>query len=52
MQDKIQKERAWPTNDKTVEPLVKVVHSVIPAKAGIQNCLEVLDSGSRFACPE
>jgi hypothetical protein len=37
---------------KSMKPLAKVVHSVIPAKAGIQNCLEILDSGSRFACPE
>jgi hypothetical protein len=34
------------------EPLAKVACSVIPAKAGIQNCLKNLDSGSRFACPE
>ncbi|MCX5917505.1 MAG: hypothetical protein NTX30_12615 [Deltaproteobacteria bacterium] len=34
------------------EPLEKVISSVIPAKAGIQNCLKILDSGSRFACPE
>jgi hypothetical protein len=25
---------------------------VIPAKAGIQDRLKILDSGSRFACPE
>jgi hypothetical protein len=29
-----------------------VISPVIPAKAGIQNCLKILDSGSRFACPE
>jgi hypothetical protein len=34
------------------EPLAKVGHSVIPAKAGIQKRLKILDSGSRFACPE
>jgi hypothetical protein len=34
------------------EPLTKVAYSVIPAKAGIQNGLKILDSGSRFACPE
>ena len=33
------------------EPLAKVTCSVIPAKAGIQNSLKILDSGSRFACP-
>jgi hypothetical protein len=37
---------------KSMKPLAKVIHSVIPAKAGIQNCLEILDSGSRFACPD
>jgi hypothetical protein len=37
---------------KLLEPLAKVGHSVIPAKAGIQNRLKILDSGSRFACPE
>jgi hypothetical protein len=35
-----------------IELLAKVTYSVIPAKAGIQNCLKILDSGSRFACPE
>jgi len=34
------------------EPLAKVGHSVIPAKAGMQNRFKILDSGSRFACPE
>jgi hypothetical protein len=34
------------------ELLAKVTYSVIPAKAGIQNCSKILDSGSRFACPE
>jgi hypothetical protein len=34
------------------KPPGKVAHSVIPAKAGIQNRLNFLDSGSRFACPE
>jgi len=34
------------------EPLAKVGHSVIPAEAGIQKRLKILDSGSRFACPE
>jgi len=34
------------------ELLAKVNYSVIPAKAGIQNRLKTLDSGSRFACPE
>jgi len=34
------------------ELLAKVTCSVIPAKAGIQNCSKILDSGSRFACPE
>jgi hypothetical protein len=28
------------------------ISSVIPAEAGIQNALKILDSGSRFACPE
>jgi hypothetical protein len=45
---------------KTLEPLAKVGHSVIPANpgsgsgagTGIQNRLKILDSGSRFACPE
>jgi hypothetical protein len=37
---------------KFIELLAKVTRSVIPAKAGIQNCLKILDSGSRFACPE
>jgi hypothetical protein len=37
---------------ETDEPFAKVGHSVIPAKAGIQNRLKILDSGSRFACPE
>ena len=36
----------------TNELLATVTYSVIPAKAGIQNCLKTLDSGSRFACPE
>jgi len=36
----------------TNEVLAEVTHSVIPAKAGIQNRLKILDSGSRFACPE
>jgi len=36
----------------TGELLAKVTYSVIPAKAGIQNCSKILDSGSRFACPE
>jgi hypothetical protein len=31
----------------TREPLEKVGHSVIPTKAGIQNRLKILDSGSR-----
>jgi hypothetical protein len=35
-----------------IEALAKVVCSVIPAKAGIQNAFNILDSGSRFACPE
>jgi hypothetical protein len=39
-------------NFLTKEALAKVTSSVIPAKAGIQNCLKILDSGSRFACPE
>jgi hypothetical protein len=34
------------------EPPAKVTYSVIPAKAGIQNSLKILDSGSRYACPE
>jgi len=34
------------------EHLARVASSVIPAKAGIQNCLKNLDSRSRFACPE
>ena len=34
------------------EVLARVTWAVIPAKAGIQNCLKILDSGSRFACPE
>jgi hypothetical protein len=46
---------------KPFELLAKAISSVIPAKlvpagfkpgAGIQNCLKILDSGSRFACPE
>jgi len=37
---------------KPSELLAKVTYSVIPAKAGIQNCSKILDSGSRFACPE
>jgi len=37
---------------KTSEPLAELSHAVIPAKAGIQNRLKILDSGSRFACPE
>ena len=45
---------------KNLEPLAKVGHSVIPvnpgsgsgAGTGIQNRLKILDSGSRFACPE
>jgi hypothetical protein len=36
----------------SVDALANAAHSVIPAKAGIQNRLEILDSGSRFACPE
>jgi len=32
--------------------LGKVNSSGIPAKAGIQNCLKILDSGARFACPK
>jgi hypothetical protein len=32
-----------------IELFAKVTYSVIPAKAGIQNCLKILDSGSRFA---
>jgi hypothetical protein len=28
------------------------IKAVIPAQAGIQNLLKILDSGSRFACPE
>ena len=35
-----------------MEAPAKVTYSVIPAEAGIQNRLEFLDSGSRFACPE
>jgi hypothetical protein len=34
------------------ELLAKVIFHVIPAKAGIQNCMKILDSGSRYACPE
>jgi hypothetical protein len=34
------------------EVLAKATWTVIPAKAGIQNGLKILDSGSRFACPE
>jgi hypothetical protein len=37
---------------KTKEALAKVACSVIPAKAGIQVSLKILDSGSHFACPE
>jgi hypothetical protein len=37
---------------KISEVLAKVIYSVIPAKAGIQNLFKILDSGSRFACPE
>ena len=36
----------------SIEFLAKVTYSVIPAKAGIQKCSKILDSGSRFACPE
>ena len=36
----------------SLELLEKVTYSVIPAKAGIQKCAKILDSGSRFACPE
>jgi uncharacterized DUF497 family protein len=39
-------------NLETHEDLAKITYSVIPAKAGIQNRLKTLDSGSRFACPE
>jgi len=35
-----------------IEVFAKVTFAVIPAKAGIQNHLKILDSGSRFACPE
>jgi hypothetical protein len=35
-----------------VSPTFLCISSVIPAKAGIQNALKILDSGSRFACPE
>jgi hypothetical protein len=45
------KEKAEKIN-KFSEALAKVTSSVIPAKAGIQNRLKFLDSGSRFACPE
>jgi hypothetical protein len=31
----------------TYEVLAKVISSVIPAKAGTQNCLKILDSGFR-----
>jgi hypothetical protein len=36
----------------TSEVLAEVTYSVIPPKAGIQNRLKILDSGSRFAYPE
>jgi hypothetical protein len=39
-------------NPKPVELPEKVIPSAIPAKAGIQNDQKILDSGSRFACPE
>jgi hypothetical protein len=44
----------WALGEKILngELLVKVTSSVIPAKARIQNPLKILDSGSRFACPE
>jgi hypothetical protein len=35
-----------------LEALARVAYSVIPAEAGIQNSLKILDSGSHFACPE
>jgi len=46
---------------KPIELSEKAISSVIPAKlvpagfkpgAGIQDGLKILDSGSRFACPE
>jgi hypothetical protein len=35
-----------------VEVLAEVTYSVIPEKAGIQDRLKILNSGSRFACPK
>jgi|GEM_PF-2599512 len=58
---------AWKTiteelekKSELVKLLAKITYSVIPANpgsgsgagAGIQNCSKILDSGSRFACPE
>jgi len=40
------------SNPQTPEVPAKGIYSVIPAKAGIQNRLKILGSGSRFACPE
>jgi hypothetical protein len=44
--------RRW-TNER-IKPKVpvKVACSVIPAQAEIQISLKILDSGSRFVCPE
>jgi hypothetical protein len=35
-----------------MSPTLRYFSFFIPAKAGIQNTLKFLDSGSRFACPE
>jgi hypothetical protein len=45
------------SNPQAPEVPAKEIYSVIPAKAGIQNRLKILDSGSPgldpgFACPE
>ena len=35
-----------PGNTESEEPIAKVISSVIPAEAVIQNCSKILDSGS------
>jgi hypothetical protein len=39
-------------NNLAHELLAIVISSVIPAKAGIQNCLKFIDSEPRLACAE
>jgi hypothetical protein len=52
--DEVEAQRRRWTFYETInsELLANVTYSVIPAKAGIQKCLKILDSGSRFACPD